>query len=106
MDQWVYPFYHSSGSLNYGSVNDADLDALLVAQRAEGDADAQKALWQQIWDRIHDQVYQMWFPERLQRPAHNNYILNYRTHGWVGTYTCYSGAQGRSIWLDGGQWPS
>jgi peptide/nickel transport system substrate-binding protein len=106
MDQWIYPFYHSSGSLNYGSVNDPELDALLVAQRAEGNADAQKALWQQVWDRIHDQVYQMWFPERMQRPAHNNYILNYRTHGWVGTYTCYSAAQARSIWLDGGVWPS
>ena len=106
MDQWVYPFYHSGGSLNYGSINDPDLDALLVAQRAESNADAQKAQWQQIWDRIHDQVYQMWFPERLQRPVHNNYILNYRTHGWIGTYTCYSGDQSRAMWLDGGKWPS
>ncbi len=106
MDQWIYPFYHSAGSLNYGSVNDADLDALLVAQRAEGDAAAQKALWEQIYERIHDQVYQMWFPERLQRPVHNNYVLNQRTHGWIGSYTCYAGDQSRSIWLDGGVWPS
>ena len=104
MDQWVYPFYHSAGSLNYGSINDPDLDVLLVAQRAESNADAQKAYWQQIWDRIHDQVYQMWFPERLQRPVHNNYILNMRTHGWMGSYTCYSNDQARNMWLDGGKW--
>ncbi len=104
MDQWVYPFYHSAGSLNYGSVNDPDLDALLVAQRAEGDADAQKAQWQQIWDRIHDQVYQMWFPERQGRPVHNNYVLNMRAHGWIGSYTCYANDQARAIWLDGGKW--
>lgn len=104
MDQWVYPFYHSQGSLNYGSVEDADLDDLLVRQRSEGNADAQKELWQQIWDRIHDQVYQMWFPERLARALHQNYILNFRQHGWVGSYTCYSAAQARSIWLDQGRW--
>ncbi|MCB9483510.1 MAG: ABC transporter substrate-binding protein [Dehalococcoidia bacterium] len=106
MDQWIYPFYHSEGSLNYGSIVDTELDDLLVKQRAESNADAQKALWQQVWDRIHDQVYQMWFPERMNRAVHNNYILNYRTHGWAGTYTCYSADQSRSIWLDGGKWGS
>ncbi len=106
MDQWVYPFYHSEGSLNYGSVQDPELDDLLVKQRAESNPDAQKEQWQQIWDRIHDKVYQMWFPERMIRAVHNNYVLNYRTHGWAGTYTCYSGDQARSIWLDGGKWGS
>ncbi len=106
MDQWVYPFYHSEGSLNYGSIVDTELDDLLVQQRAEGDPDAQKDVWHKIWDRIHDQVYQVWFPERLLRSAHNNYVLNYRQHGWVGSYTCYSAAQARSIWLDGGKWGS
>ena len=104
MDQWVYPFYHSAGSLNYGSVNDPDLDALLVAQRGESNADAQKEQWQQIWDRLHDQVYQMWFPERQARAVHANYILNMRLHGWMGSYTCYSNDQARSVWLDNGTW--
>ncbi|MCA9850347.1 MAG: hypothetical protein KC461_06865, partial [Dehalococcoidia bacterium] len=58
MDQWLYPFYHSAGSLNYGSINDSKLDDLLVAQRSESDAAAQKDLWQQISDHVHDQVYQ------------------------------------------------
>ncbi len=99
MDQWVYPFYHSTGSLNYGSVNDPDLDALLEKQRSEANADAQLELWKQIYDRIHDKVYQAWFPEPQGRPVYHNYILNYRSHGWMGNYTCYSSDQSREIWL-------
>src|SRR3546814_15301909 len=67
MDQWIYPFYHSAGSLNYGSVNDPDLDTLLVNQRAETNADAQLELWKQVYDRVHDKVYQAWFPEAQNR---------------------------------------
>ena len=99
MDQWIFPFYHSTGSLNYGSINDATLDDLLVKQRAEANADAQLELWKQIYDRIHAQVYQAWFPEAQGRPAYHNYILNYRSHGWMGNYTCYSSDQGRAMWL-------
>jgi len=102
MDQWIFPFYHSTGSLNYGSVDDSDLDALLVAQRAETNADAQRDLWMQVWDRIHDQVYQMWFPEPLVRVGWHNYVLNFRWHGLVGSYTCYASTQAKALWLDDG----
>ncbi len=100
MDQWIYPFYHSAGSLNYGSVNDAELDDLLVKQRAETDPAAQAELWKQVYDRIHDKVYQAWFPEQLIRTTWHNYILNYRHHAWIGSYTCYGGDQARAMWLD------
>ncbi|MCB9483508.1 MAG: ABC transporter substrate-binding protein [Dehalococcoidia bacterium] len=102
MDQWIFPFYHSAGGLNYGSINDADLDDLLVAQRTETDAAAQKDLWKQVWDRIHDKVYQMWFPESLMRASWHNYMLNFRHHGLMGSYTCYASDQARALWLDEG----
>ncbi|MDO9445075.1 MAG: hypothetical protein Q7K37_07130, partial [Dehalococcoidia bacterium] len=102
MDQWIYPFYHSQASLNYGSINDATLDDLLVKQRQETDPVAQKALWQQIWDRIHDQVYQMWVPVGFARPVRHNYVMNYRYHGLVGSETCYASDQARAVWLDDG----
>ena len=70
-----------------------------MKQRAEANADAQLELWKQIYDRIHAQVYQAWFPEAQGRPAYHNYILNYRSHGWMGNYTCYSSDQGRAMWL-------
>jgi len=102
MDQWLYPFYHSQASLNYGSINDATLDDLLVKQRVEADPTAQRAVWQQIWDRIHDQVYQAWFPVGFQRTVWHNYLLNYRTHGLIGGYNCYNSDVARSMWLDDG----
>ena len=104
MDQWIYPFYHSEGSLNYGSINDAALDDLLVKQRSESNADAQKELWFDIQAHIHDKVYQAWFPEVMARPVWHNYMLNFRHHGWIGSYGCYSSDQARALWLDGGKW--
>ncbi|MBM3140561.1 MAG: ABC transporter substrate-binding protein [Chloroflexi bacterium] len=101
-DQWVYPFYHSKGGNNYGSVNDPDLDKLLDGQRGATDLAAKKQIWKQIWDRIHDKVYQAWFPEPLMRTAWHNYMLNYRWHGLIGSYTCYAGHQASTIWLDDG----
>jgi peptide/nickel transport system substrate-binding protein len=102
MDQWIFPFYHSTGGTNYGSVNDPDLDAMLEAQRAEADLDAKTEIWRQVWDRIHDQVYQAWFPEPLVRVAWHNYVMNYRWHGLMGSYVCYTSDQARTIWLDDG----
>jgi len=102
MDQWIYPFYHSEGSLNYGSINDPELDDLLVKQRAETNAEAQKDLWLQISDRIHEKVYQAWFPEPFIRPAWHNYLMNYRQHGLIGTYQCYASDMSRILWLDEG----
>ena len=102
MDQWIFPFYHSAGSLNYGSVNDPDLDTLLLNQRAETDADAKLELWKQVYDRIHDKVYQAWFPEAQNRSVWHNYFLNMREHGWMGSYTCYAGDQARAMWIDDG----
>src|SRR5690606_11393762 len=100
MDQWIYPFYHSEGSLNYGSISDPDLDGMLEAQRAETDQEAKQDIWKQVWDRIHDRVYQAWLPEALRRVAWHNYMMNFRYHGLMGSYTCYSSDQARSIWLE------
>jgi ABC-type transport system substrate-binding protein len=102
MDQWVYPFYHSTGGTNYGSINDPTLDALLEKNRATTNVDDQKVVWKDIFDRIHDQVYQAWFPEPLVRVAWHNYVMNYRYHGLMGSYVCYASDQARSVWIDDG----
>ena len=105
MDQWLSPFFHSKGSLNYGSIEDKELDDLLVKQRAETNQAAQKEILNKISTLIHDRVYQAWWPVALQRNAYHNYILNYRGHGLVGTVPCYAGGMLRSVWLDEGQNP-
>ena len=102
MDQWIYPWWHSNGGLNYNSVSDPTLDGLLDAQRAETDPLAQRELWRQVWDRVHDQVYDVWWPEAHIRGAQHNYVMNMRWHGLMGSYRCYASDQARAVWLDDG----
>jgi len=106
MDQWLSPFFGSKGSLNYGSINDPQLDALLAKQRAETKPAAQKEIWNQISTLIHDKVYQAWWPVALQRNGWHNYMVNYRPHGLIGAWTCYANPQTRTIWFDEGANPA
>lgn len=48
LDDWVYPYFHSTGSKNSFGVSDPDLDAMLEAQRAEFDEDARRDLGYRI----------------------------------------------------------
>jgi peptide/nickel transport system substrate-binding protein len=102
MDQWIYPWWHTQGGLNYNSAGNAELDGLLEQQRAETDAAAKKEVWQQVWDIIHDQVWDFWWPSGFSHTAWHNYVLNYRSHGWMGAWSCYTADQFRSTWLDEG----
>ena len=102
MDQWIYPWYHTTGGLNYNAKGSAELDALLDQQRAVASLDEKKAIWQQVWDTIHDQVWDLWWPEALLRRNWHNYVLNYRGHGLMGPFTCYNAQQARALWLDDG----
>ena len=48
LDDWVYPYFHSTGSKNSFRLNDPELDVLLDAQRKEFDYEARKELGYQI----------------------------------------------------------
>jgi len=48
LDDWVYPYFHSTGSKNSFRLNDPDLDKLLDAQRREFDIDKRRQLGYQI----------------------------------------------------------
>ena len=99
MDQWIYPWWHSSGGLNYNNVSDAELDGYLEAQRTETDFEAKREIWQKVWDRIHDQVWDAWWPEALSRHGWHNYILNMRPHALMGSFICYTSGQARAMWM-------
>jgi ABC-type transport system substrate-binding protein len=102
VDQSVYPFYHSKGGLNFGNLNNADMDRLVTAQRKEQNPQAQKAIWKQIWDWQQSEIYDVFLPENPRpRNLWHNYMLYYRPHG-IGTYGCYGNGQARSVWLDAG----
>jgi ABC-type transport system substrate-binding protein len=42
LDDWLHPYFHSSGAKNSMAVRDADLDALIDAQRTQFDADERR----------------------------------------------------------------
>jgi hypothetical protein len=56
-------------------------------------------LWQKVWDRIHDQVWDFWWPQPLNRYAKHNWVMNHRPHGLMGSYVCYTSGQVRAMWL-------
>ena len=104
VDQMVYPCYLSTGGVNHANVNDAEMDRLLVAQRAESAPEAQRELWLQIEQRIFDQVWNVFFPAQMYvRDLWHNYVLNYRPHGISRSgMTCYLNGQARAMWVDEG----
>lgn len=100
VDQWLYPWYHSRGGLNYGSKGNDELDRLLDQQRRESALEARKATWQKIWTVIHDQVWDFWWPEAHLRSAWHNWVLNYRPHGLMDGWVCYANHNITGMWLD------
>jgi len=104
VDQMVFPWYLSTGGVNHANVNDAEMDRLLLAQRAESNPEAQRELWIQIEQRIFDQVWNVFFPAQMYvREIWHNYVLNYRPHGISRSgMTCYLNGQARSMWIDEG----
>ena len=101
VDGWLYPFYKTGGGLNYNYVADPDLDKLLDAQRAEGDATKRRAILKQIWDHLQDKVYEVWWPQNFTTYNWRSYVRNYRLHGFMGTTGCYTtGNMIRQIWID------
>jgi peptide/nickel transport system substrate-binding protein len=98
-DMTTYPWYHSEGAVNYNNVNDPKMDEMLERQRSELDETARKGQWREIWDYIHDQVWEIAWPSAFQRSAWHNYVLNYRPHAWMGAYICYTNDQARAMWL-------
>jgi ABC-type transport system substrate-binding protein len=103
VDQSVYPFYHSKGGLNFGNLNDSEMDSLVEQQRSEQNPEAQKDIWKKIWDRELDIVYDVFLPLSGGNGGSffHNYVVNFRNHG-IGSSVCYANAQIRSVWLDEG----
>ena len=102
MDQWIFPWYQTEGGLNYNAKGNAELDELLVGQRRETDLEAKKGIWRQVWEVIHDQVWDFWWPVGFADTAWHNWMINFRPHGWMGSWSCYASDQFRASWLDEG----
>ena len=51
---------------------------------------------------IHDQVWDLWWPEAHARSAWHNWVLNYRPHGLMENWVCYANQNITNMWLDEG----
>jgi peptide/nickel transport system substrate-binding protein len=56
LDDWVYPYFHSTGSKNSFNVSDPALDRMLEAQRAEFDVDRRRQLGYDIQHYLLDNI--------------------------------------------------
>jgi ABC-type transport system substrate-binding protein len=103
VDQAVYPFYHSKGGVNFGNLQDRQMDTLVEQQRREQNPTAQKEIWKKIWDRELEIVYDVFLPlgPTTGGSFFHNYVIGYRAHG-IGGSTCYANRQLKGVWLDEG----
>lgn len=100
VDAWIYPWYITNGATNYIFLSDPELDNLLRAQRKETDAAKRRGILRQIDRYLNDQNFDIWFPQDWQREMWPAFLKNYRTHGFVGSMTCYGAGQLRAVWVD------
>jgi len=56
LDDWVYPYFHSTGSKNSFNLSDPTLDQMLDAQRTEFDVDRRRQLGYEIQHYLVDKV--------------------------------------------------
>jgi peptide/nickel transport system substrate-binding protein len=99
-DGWLYPFYSSSGGTNYNGVSDPDLDKMLDAQRKELDATKRKDILKQIDVHLHDQNYDIFFPQPWDRQMWSSSIKNFRNNGFMGHSQCYLAGEYPQVWID------
>ena len=85
LDDWVYPYYHTTGSKNSFNLSDPTLDEMLEAQRAEFDFKRRQQLGYEIQHYLLDEVNAMlcWVSNSWPDTVWD-YRRNYRVTPWFG----------------------
>lgn len=86
LDEYLYTVFYSKSNGNYGRINDAQLDTLLVAQRQEPDQNKRNDLWRQAVRYIvqHSLASALYYGTRyfLWEPYLRDYYPNRGYRGW------------------------
>lgn len=69
-DANIYRFHHSTGSDNYGKLNDPEIDALLQAAREEYDPEARKGIYAQVVEKLLAQRHNLTFQHEVLYSAY------------------------------------
>jgi peptide/nickel transport system substrate-binding protein len=85
LDDWLYPYFHSTGIKNSFNLNDPKLDEMLDAQRAEFDLERRRALGHEIQNYLLDNVLARldWLAQ-VWRGCIWPYLRNYFPEPWFG----------------------
>jgi ABC-type transport system substrate-binding protein len=96
LDDWLYPYFHSTGPKNSFSLSDPELDRLLDAQRAEFDYEKRRQLGFQIQHYLLDKVLaRLDWISQITRSTNWPYGRNTRKMIWFGNMFHLA-----SYWLD------
>jgi peptide/nickel transport system substrate-binding protein len=85
LDDWLYPYFHSTGIKNSFNLNDPKLDQMLDAQRAEFDLEKRRQLGYDIQNYLLDDVLARldWLAQ-VWRGCTWPYLRNYLPEPWFG----------------------
>jgi ABC-type transport system substrate-binding protein len=96
LDDWLYPYFHSTGPKNSFGLSDPELDRLLDAQRAEFEIEKRRQLGYDIQHYLLDKVLaRLDWVSQITRTTGWNYGRNVRSMIWFGNMF-----QLASYWLD------
>ena len=84
VDDWLFGTHHPGQSANRSSVNDVELDKLLVAQRRELDVRKRTAMVQDIQRYLADKAYYVYVPSWPQYVTHPKYVKGFLHHDGYG----------------------
>jgi peptide/nickel transport system substrate-binding protein len=85
LDDWLYPYFHSTGPKNSFGLSDPELDRLLEAQRAEFDVEKRQQLGYEIQHYLLDKVLaRLDWVSQISRTTGWNYGRNVRSMIWFG----------------------
>jgi ABC-type transport system substrate-binding protein len=96
LDDWLYPYFHSTGPKNSFGLSDPEVDRLLDAQRAEFDTEKRRQLGYDIQRYLLDKVLaRLDWVSQITRTTNWNYTRNGRSMIWFGNMFHLA-----SYWLD------
>lgn len=96
LDDWVYPYFHSQGTMNSFGLRDDQLDAMLEAQRREFDFDRRRELGLNIQHFLLDRVNaRLEYASPVARALLWPYVKNAFTSTWLGDNFRFA-----DVWLD------
>lgn len=76
-DANIYRFQHSTGSDNYGKVEDPEIDSLLDQARAEFDMEKRKTLYAQVEEKVRARRSAITFQHEVLYSAHTTALQGY-----------------------------